>query len=70
VISAKVLLTAIVVWGIAHAWQFGGERMNPHFANTQLYFGLHVTRLGAMVVSVLSFLAVVWFSRDIFQICS
>lgn len=66
-ILPQVLLTFLVVWGITHAWQFHGERVNPGFANTEFHFYLHCTRLLSIAGAALSFLAVIWFAPSILR---
>jgi hypothetical protein len=66
-ILPQLLLSFLVVWGITHAWQYGGEKNWPGFWRTELYFWLNFTRIIAIGASALVFFAVIWWAKDVYD---
>lgn len=64
-ILLQALLICGIFWAVTHAWQYGGERNWPGFARTELYFWLHVMRLGSIALTALFALAVIIFARTV-----
>jgi len=58
-LNLEILAAALMVWGITHYFQFVAWRFG-HSAAIGTHLVCHRTRLAAITVSVLSFLAWVW----------
>ena len=59
VLNLEILAAALVVWGVTHYFQFVAWRLG-HSAAIGAHVVCHWTRLTAITVSFLSFLAWVW----------
>ena len=59
-IELKILLAALVVWGLTHFIQLVIDRLGLHYADRLWYQLCNALRLLAIAVSCISFLVWVW----------
>jgi hypothetical protein len=60
VLELKILLTALVVWGLTHHIQLAVDRMNRQASDRLWYQVCNALRLLSIAVSAIAFLVWVW----------
>jgi hypothetical protein len=60
VLELKILLTALVVWGLTHHLQIAVDRMGRELTDRLWYQLCNALRLVAIAVSAIAFLAWIW----------